>query len=64
MLIKHRQPWHITQNRVYGFTDVKTADTMQNDYTFYIDYELKVGPPTDKNLYSKSIFVRPECIMV
>ena len=59
MLIKHRQPWHITQNRVYGFTDVKTADTMQNDYTFYIDYELKVGPPTDKNLYSKSIFVRP-----
>ena len=41
MLVKYREPWHITQNRVYGFTDVKTADTMQYDYTFYIDYELK-----------------------
>ena len=59
MLVKYREPWHITQNRVYGFTDVKTADTMQYDYTFYIDYELKKDPTTDKNEYSKSIFVRP-----
>tara|TARA_Y100000996_G_C22512109_1_gene638831 strand:+ start:204 stop:941 length:738 start_codon:yes stop_codon:yes gene_type:complete len=59
MLVRYREPWHITQNRVYGFTDVKTADTMQYDYTFYIDYELKKDPTTDKNEYSKSIFVRP-----
>ena len=46
MLVRYREPWHITQNRVYEFTEVKTADTMQYDYTFYIDYELKKDPTT------------------
>lgn len=48
-------PWFITNNNTYGFTDKNVWEAMQDDFTFYIEFQM--NPENNQN--NHTIFCRP-----
>jgi len=53
--IQYKMPWFITNNNTYGFTDKNVWEAMQDDFTFYIEFQM--NPENNQN--NHTIFCRP-----
>lgn len=53
--ILKKRPWHIGSNTSYHFSDINVWESMQDDFTFYIDFRLSEENDEETNC----IFCRP-----